>query len=399
MPVKAMAKTEFPFPLEFVIDTLCNATHNGETSPKGELEVSCPHSTDKKRTFEINMRKGGTWKCYHNCPDCPLEKPAGGILHFYMLFHHCKSASEAHRAIIDAWENGGHAAPKREIRVSAAAPREQLNKASDEVLDKTYRALLDTLSLSDKHRNELKRRGMSDADIDSGLFRSAPQNGESSIAAALEAQGYVVDGVPGFYRSKGGEAKISIPRDNGFFIPYTNKDNLINYLQIRKDIEIPPGTDPEERKRLSGLRYRPFSTSYINTGAGATNPPFFGNQGKTFSGTKVFATEGGLKASVAESLSGKWFVSIIGAHDTGAWDTLLFGLRERGVTTIIEAFDMDRFDKPGVMKSIKEMCQTAKDRGFKVVHYEWDHRYKGVDDYLLAYSKGLTKASGKFYED
>ena len=50
----------------------------------------------------------------------------------------------------------------------------QTPKAAPDVLDKAYRALLQELSLSETHRENLQRRGLTDAQIASLAYRTLP---------------------------------------------------------------------------------------------------------------------------------------------------------------------------------------------------------------------------------
>lgn len=64
-------------------------------------------------------------------------------------------------------------------------------------------------------------------------------------------------------------------------------------------------------KKLKKMRYRWFTSSSEDGGTSATNVPFWGMPGTKFSDV-VYATEGGLKAATAQSISGGCFVAIPG---------------------------------------------------------------------------------------
>src|SRR5919108_2079054 len=58
-------------------------------------------------------------------------------------------------------------------------PRAERAEASD--LDRVYRALLRRLSLSPVHRDALRARGLDDAAIEAGVYRSLPLRGRGPL--------------------------------------------------------------------------------------------------------------------------------------------------------------------------------------------------------------------------
>lgn len=57
-----MNKNGFPFSPDWgVQDVLCAEIKN-KVSRKGELAVRCP--LNREKWFEVNIVKGGAWKCY-----------------------------------------------------------------------------------------------------------------------------------------------------------------------------------------------------------------------------------------------------------------------------------------------------------------------------------------------
>ena len=55
--------------------------------------------------------------------------------------------------------------------------KEERTRAAPVDLDRVYRALLDRLTLSDHHLEQLRGRGLSDAAIKRRLYRTMPRNG------------------------------------------------------------------------------------------------------------------------------------------------------------------------------------------------------------------------------
>jgi len=75
----------------------------------------------------------------------------------------------------------------------------QTPKAPPDMLDMAYSALLAELQLSETHRQNLQRRGLTDAEIDSLGYRTLPASGRRELVNRLQA--VKLAGVPGFHLS------------------------------------------------------------------------------------------------------------------------------------------------------------------------------------------------------
>ena len=369
-----------PYTMEYVMYDLCGVQIKKAANQKGEVEVLCP--LVKGKSFEVNIRTD-QWNCFKKCAGCP---GGGGILDLYVLFSGVADRRQAHREIMDSLNGNAENAQKAmERREQHLAPVKQAQRLSAILIDKTYRALLDMLTLSDAHHADLVARGMSQEDIERMGFKSLPQGDEAKeIPVKLVKKGLILKGVPGFF------IKECVPSmanfGSGYFIPYRDREGLIIGLQIRYDIEIRPDMDPELVKKLKKKRYRWFTSSHEEGGASAGNVPFWGIPGRDTSKV-VYATEGGLKAATAQSLSNGYFVAIPGVTCYAAWEELLTGLKADGVTTLVDAFDSDRATNRNVDNAIKKLHAIASDYGFEMKSWNWGTEQKGVDDYLLARKK------------
>ena len=373
---------DFEFPPEYVITILCNAQikKGSAISSKGEITVLCPYTG---KEFEVNLAKGGAWKCFRDCPNCPVN--GGGILDFYRLYHNCSSNKEALAEIrgnISPNERRDFASIKSEMIAKAPKTLPTLDSAA---LNRAYSAFLDELTLSKMHHQDLLNRGFSEDDIKAVGFKTIPQVGLKSIVAVLIQNGVELDGVPGFYRENK-EVKMNI-YGSGFFIPYRNEKGEIVALQIRRDIEIKDSMTKEQVKEAKTKRYRWLTSSGYENGACATNVPFYGIPGKEHKKDVAYVTEGGLKASAAQSISNGWFTAIPGVTCYAALKTLLEYFKANGVTTIVDAFDSDRASNESVNNAISKIHEIAREYGFEMKNWDWGTKQKGVDDYLLAKKK------------
>lgn len=375
-----MSDFNVPYTMEYVMYDLCAAQVKKAQTPKGEVEILCP--LVKGKSFEVNVRRE-QWNCFKKCSGCP---GGGGILDLYVLFSGVSDRSQAHREIMQSLNgNAANIQKAMERKQQHLEPVKQACHLSPKLVDQTYRAFLNMLSLSEAHREDLLKRGVSNEDIERVGFKSVPQgNDVVNIPKQLVKKGVILQGVPGFF-FKDKEPCMST-FGTGYFIPYRNRDGLIVGLQVRYDIELRPDMPPELVKKLKKRRYRWFTSSHEEGGASAGNVPFWGIPGReTFK--VAYATEGGLKAATAQSLSNGYFVAIPGVTCYAAWEELLKGLKEDGVTVLVDAFDSDRASNPNVANAIQKLHAIANDYGFEMKSWDWGVEQKGVDDYLLARKK------------
>lgn len=131
---------------------------------------------------------------------------------------------------------GSGSRPSRPRTTTKAKPKEQPAKvfelASPEVLNDTYTALFSELTLSEKHREALRRRGFPDEIIDRNGYKSAPTVGNDQIAHKLLASGHRAEGVPALYKPQRWSVVNYGP---GIWIPCRSIDGRIHGVQERTD--------------------------------------------------------------------------------------------------------------------------------------------------------------------
>ena len=231
-----------------------------------------------------------------------------------------------------------------------------------------YTAMLDHLTLLDKHRENLLERGLSEERIQANQYRSMPETeaGRRLLAALLRSCGHELLGLPGF-RTYYGDWTITGPK--GFLIPVRNKDGLIQGMKIRLD----DADKPSRKYRWLSSRDRPNGTrsySWIHVTGDTTQK-------------RAFLTEGPLKGDVASYLAHDTLFVCVGG--VNAIRGLKGTLKDLGVTQVVEAMDMDQMTNPNVRSAVLAMRREVQAiRGLKYTKYTWDPAYKGVDDYLLS---------------
>lgn len=231
-----------------------------------------------------------------------------------------------------------------------------------------YSAMLDHLTLLDKHHENLLERGLNEERIVRNQYRSMPETeqGRRLLASLLRSCGHELLGVPGF-RTYYEDWTLAGP--NGFLISVRDKNGLIQGLKIRLDDTDDPGRKYRwlsSRDMTNGTR----SCSWVHVTGDVTSK-------------RAYLTEGPLKGDVASFLAhDALFVCISGVNAlNGLTDTL----RSLNVTEVVEAMDMDQNTKPEVRKAILAMRKEVQAiKRWKYMKYTWDSAYKGVDDYLLS---------------
>ena len=100
-------------------------------------------------------------------------------------------------------------------------------------------------------------------------------------------------------------------------------------------------------------------------------------------------TEGPLKGDIASYFANNALFVCLGgvnAHK-GLRETLL----SLGVTEVMEAMDMDQFTNPQVRQAIGILRREVQSiPGIRYYQCTWNPRFKGVDDYLLDWTKRRT---------
>jgi len=152
---------------------------------------------------------------------------------------------------------------------------------------------------------------------------------------------------------------------SGFLIPVCDREGYIQGLQIRLD-------------DVSVRKYRWFSSNHCAGGSRAYSWVHV-SRAPAVPPRTVYITEGALKADVAASLSGKLFTAVPGVK---ALDLLPGTLRGLGVSRAVEALDMDKRINANVAAAADRIRDIVTGAALDFFPFEWDSRYKGIDDYL-----------------
>ena len=340
-----------------IVDTAhrCGLVLNPRTLTRGEAEASCPfcgdHGVGKYHLF-LN-----TSTDQYRCVLCGAQ---GNSVTLY-----ARVMGLSNREAFQELEEGGNVYPmpkQPDSQYTEAAPR-KLSERSE-----VYSTMLDLLTLSDRHKENLIGRGLSEERIERNQYCSMPETekGRRLLADLLRSCGCDLSGIPGF-RTRYGEWTLAGP--SGFLIPVRNKEGLIQGLKIRLDDE----ADPGRKYRWLSSRDMPNGTrsySWIHV------------TGNTAS-KRAFLTEGPLKGDVASFLDNDALFVCIGG--VNALHGLKEIVQELGVTELVEAMDMDQTTNPHVRNAILSIRKEVGHLpNIKYSKYVWSPAYKGVDDYYHA---------------
>ncbi|HHY79722.1 MAG TPA: DUF3854 domain-containing protein [Thermoanaerobacter sp.] len=328
-----------------------------------EYLARCPFCGDSENPEHGHLYLNVAKDAYH-CVKCGAGGYAVG------LYAECNkiSTKEAYKELIH--QNGR--SKKTTPLVQTIQKENTTEKIADiETRNKTYAALLSKLKLEREHLKNLLKRGLPWEIIALNVYKSLPADNKirQEICYQLIAEGYVLEGVPGFYTDENNNWNFVY--NKGFLIPVRDTQGRIQGLQIRLD-------------NAQKGKYKWFSSNGLKNGT-----PAHAWQGVHGAPSKVvIITEGPLKADVAHYLSRFTFVSVPGVTAIKGIETVL---KQLGAEKIYIAFDMDLMTNKAVQKAKQRLEELLIKTGFEVYTKTWDSRYKGIDDYLLAREKEKQK--------
>ena len=338
------------------------------------FNVACPCCDDgRDKHLNINVSKE-----VFRCPKCGVS---GGMLALYSLYTNVpiQKAGAAIRDRMGITDNSYQPKRREPIKVHRETVKEYPITDID-TRHATYSALLNCLSLSKDHKENLLRRGLTEDEIVRLGYKTTPVMGMPSIARQLLTDGLYLAGVPGFYRNEKDEWTF-VNDNRGILIPVRDEEGRIQGLQIRLD-------NVEKRK------FRWMSSTDRKDGCRAEGwTHFSGEPSET-----LVLTEGPMKADVINALSGWSVLAVPGVNALKKLKASLETLRAKGLKRVQTAFDMDMLTNPNVKNGFEELLALLDEMDFTFGTYLWDPRYKGLDDYLWEGKLKKVRAEGGLVE-
>lgn len=325
-----------------------------------ELNCLCPYCDEPHRReghLYINVVKD-TFIC-HKCGR------QGNALQLYALLTG-QDTKEAYKELAQEISSGLRRL--HHIQYKLQYTSQQKNIATPEERNKVYREFLKLLELSEEHKQDLLKRGLSEIAIKVKGYKTlfvTPKEKRLEICKTLLSKGLSLDGIPGFFKHKTTGEWDFIPYQ-GYAIPVKNLNGQVVGLQVRMD-------EPAFSK------YRWFSSA----NSGDVGTPAEANLHVTSRPDDgvVYVTEGVLKADIASYLLGKTFIGLPGVGS--CHKQLVEVLKQIQPKLIVLAFDMDYEEKVEVRLNVEKVEKLLIENGFKFKQITWDREFKGIDDYLL----------------
>lgn len=243
----------------------------------------------------------------------------------------CKTA---YQEIINRLENGGQVTGStyKKITCRYKAKTDEV-KRSPEYVDLVYRQMLSLLQLHTLHKQDLKRRGVTDPEIkelERKGYKSIEPKKAGTIAKKLLEKGFRLDGIPGFFRNRDGMWEASFYEGNrGYLCPVYSLNHKIKGFQIRVDHPV--------NKR----KYIWFTSSGFDGGTSSGSPAGVSGYISPVQ-RSIHVTEGILKAELASLRSGYPYIGIPGVGNYKSLLPVLADLKSRGLQTVYECMDMDK---------------------------------------------------------
>jgi len=252
-----------------------------------------------------------------------------------------------------------------------------LAPANPDTLNKVYRALLQELALSAAHREKLRKRGLTDDEINLREYKTLTGPGRSKTARKLIDKFGVgtCKQVPGFFVKQGGKKNYwTLAGSPGLVVPLRDARSRIVALKVRVD---KPGKGPKysyitSSGRMGAVQDGPSPMPTVHLPVHKSSSHL----------VRVRLTEGELKADIATVLSGDLTLSIPGVS---TWRPALPVLKELAPEKILLAFDVDAHQNYNVARALQNTAIALQTEGFDVELETWPEKWgKGIDDVLAS---------------
>ena len=257
--------------------------------------------------------------------------------------------------------------------------------ADADTLNRAYRLVLDRLTLSQRHHEDLRRRGLSESFIELAQYRTLPEgHGDAIAGALLDELGEEARKVPGVHPVE--RRFIAYP---GLIIPVRDARSRIVALRVRQDegdprysfvssASVEPGPGPGAPAHVPVIRPTAETRKDVTTGDVREYHP------------TVRVTEGELKADVATALSIERenpSLLTIGLNGPSAFEAAVPAFKALGTETAIVALDSDERENRAVAGALRRAVDGIRESEFAVELETWaggKDGAKGIDDALLA---------------
>lgn len=340
-----------------------------------QANIRCPACADShssgRLTMNINFDKN-TFACAR----CGFKGGVHHLIAYYTGWEMKDVAKKVKAGELDSFTGSEVDGNKISSTLSAEeTSTRSVQLASLRQRDQVYRAMLERLSLSDMHRKDLLKRGLSDKQIEAIGFRSISQFADrKAVPKKLISAGYDLRGVPGF-GIEDGTWVMARQKDSGFLVPLKNGSGLIQGFQIRYDHASDSlgkyGYFTSAMKDMEdGVKASVWS-SWAGDDVDTERKPF-----------DIIITEGALKGYIINARTGVNVLSVPGVNALTKLVPALESMKLRGLKGVFIAYDMDLFENKAVEKALMTLMENLESNNLPYKILVWD-KGKGLDDWLV----------------
>ena len=313
--------------------------------------VVCPFCGDERGKCNFIVIKNGELVNVYHCFHCGA---GGNMLTLYADLNGIYGENRYQRAYWKIQEElpmGIQECKMREKRVLLREKRckEQLAEPADyEKRDAVYREMLKLLKLSYRHKEDLRRRGLTKEEIFRMKqlgYKSTCAEDSVAVARRLIKSGCNLKGVPGFFVNRNGDWEIAFYKKNsGYLCPVWSFDGRLAAFQIRLDV-------PYQKRKYIWL-----SSAKLNKGCSPGSPVSLSGD---LDVRRVFVTEGILKAEITHQRTGETYIGNPGVMNHKELKQMLIQLKEQGLREVVEANDMDKLMRLDCHEDYGPECRTC----------------------------------------
>ena len=353
--------------------TAINALKGGEPFPTDgdDVYALCPECAHKhegyRQTLNINY-SNNTFRCAR----CGFS---GGVYAFISYYTGWEMKDVKNKLL--AGQLNGAKIVGEGIDASETSESSSIQLAPLPQRHRVYTEMLRLLTLSDTHKADLIRRGLTEEDIDRIGFKSVRRFMDPTVLAKkLVGAGFDLRGIPGFGLS-GGIWKSSKQPDDGYLIPLRNGKGLILGFQIRFD----HGSSSDSIPKYGYLTSKGMENGVRAGGWSSWAGPDITLDDKPFD---VIITEGSLKGYIINARTHCCVLSVPGVSALKKAIPAIQAMKQYGLNTVYIAYDMDSETNEDVKNHLDKLRNSLTTEGVKHKTLKWDREYKGLDDWLVA---------------
>lgn len=399
------------FPFDFT--DICEINYLRPVS-RGKIEnTDCPFCGAKGK-LNINNKPG---KLVARCNKCGWN---GGMLKFHAELNGLANNKESKKDIEQKLSLDPSSREYQErsafVKSKAEEAKEKEVTLSLEERNRLYSHMGGLLHLDEDHLKDLKKRGLSDAFIEARGYKTLPTDWESrySLARRMLTDGYNVRNLPGFYMDNHGDFTLK-KFIRGYLIPIRSLNGQIEGYQIRKDNDkIRYRTHKDKAgnvildengkpKMYPDMKFYTLSSpkepeggvmhSVCHYAGGYIWDEDRQDLVPIIKKNSIKFTEGPLKADIFYFLTGEPILGNLGVNNINQLKNMFLKLKEYypNIDTVEDCYDMDYLENSNVDNAVAATKKMIEELGFKYVRRTWNPKWKGIDDFALAYKQGIYK--------